>query len=172
MKKKFVLQDKDNTYFKEFMNKDNIITSKNKKDAKKFNTDFEAKEYKRTKLLHDFHVENFLSENVNFKKYSEFLNEDGEGGAVSSGGGSGVAFVSNSQNGMGNIVTPQVGTTTGSLWQAGSGTIGSGDKAAYDQGDHFGWKGDKFKKKGKRGDKNKKPKVITKFSQWITGPKN
>lgn len=104
----------------------------------------------------------------NIKKYTDFLNEDGEGGGASCGTG----MVTAAQNGMGNIVSPQVGTVSGSLWQAGSGTIGSGDRPAYDMKNRFGWKGDKFdKKKGKK-EKNKKPRVISKFSDWITGPKN
>ena len=107
-------------------------------------------------------------------KFSEFLKlyEDGEGGG-SPGGGSGTAFVGAGQNGMGNIVAPQVGSITGSLWQAGSGTIGSGDRAAYDMGDHFGWPGDKYdKKKGKKSKKGKKPKYFMKFSDLVKGPKN
>lgn len=94
-------------------------------------------------------------------KCSEYikLNEDGEGG------GSGTAFVTGNQNGMGNIVTAQTGSIPGSVWQGGSGTIGSGDRSAYDQGKKFD-----FIKKDKKGKgKNKKPKVFTKFSDWM-GP--
>jgi hypothetical protein len=103
-------------------------------------------------------------------RYSEFfkLNEDGEGG------GSGTAFATAGQNGMGNIVTAQTGSITGSLWQGGSGTIGSGDRAAYDMGDHYGWPGDKYDKKkgkGKKGKSGKKPKYFTKFSELMKGPK-
>lgn len=171
MKNKFILRDKDNTYFQEFMNKDNVITSKSKKSAKKFDTKEEASEYKRTKLLHDFTVEN----ESNVIKFSEYLrlNEDGEGGGCS-GGGSGTGFATAGQNGMGNIVSAQTGSITGSLWQGGSGTIGSGDRAGYDMGDHFGWKGDKFdKKKNKKWKKKgeKKPKYFTKFSDLVKGPK-
>jgi len=57
------------------------------------------------------------------KKYSELILEDGEGG--------GTAFSTLNGNGMGNVVTPQVGTQTGSVWQNGCGSIGSGDVAAY-----------------------------------------
>jgi hypothetical protein len=103
------------------------------------------------------------------KKYCEYLLEDGGDGGGSGDSGGGTAFASLNGNGMGNIVTPQVGSVTGSLWQGGSGTIGSGDRAAYNMDKHFGWKGDKFDKKKK---KNKKPKFITKFSEWIVGPKS
>jgi len=164
MKQKFILQDKDNTYFQEFMDKDNVITSKNKKDAKKFKTDFDAKEYKRTKLLHDFHVE-ILSESVNIKKYSDFLNEEGDGGgSCGSGDGGGTAFAGLGQNGMGNIVSPQTGTIAGSLWQGGSGTIGSGDRAAYDMKNKFDFIKKKDKKKIK---KSFKSPNIKKFSDWL-----
>jgi len=117
------------------------------------------------------------------KKINEFfkLNEDGEGGsgdggaASGDGGGSGTAFVNLNQNGSGNFISAQSSKNSGNLWQNSDSTVGGPDRAAYDQGDHFGWKGDKFDtKKGKKGNKgnNKKPKIITKFSEWITGPKN
>lgn len=112
----------------------------------------------------------------NVKKYNEWykINEEGDGGgSCGSGDGGGTAFAGLGQNGMGNIVSPQTGTIAGSLWQGGSGTIGSGDKVAYDMGDHFGWKGDKYdKKKGRKGKKDKKPIVMTKFSEWIGPSKN
>ena len=40
-----------------------------------------------------------------------------------------VAYATLNGNGMGNILAPQVGTIPGSVWQAGAGTIGSGDVA-------------------------------------------
>ena len=119
------------------------------------------------------------------KKLNEFfkLNEDGEGGGSGDGGsasdgggsGSGTAFVNLNQNGCGNIISAQSSKNSGNLWQNSDSTVGGPDRAAYDQGDHFGWKGDKFDKKKDKKDnkvKNKKPKFITKFSQWVTGPKN
>lgn len=160
MENKFILRDKDNTYFQGFMNKDNVITSKSKKDAKKFDTKEKASEYKRTKLLHDFEVEN----ESNVIKFSEYLrlNEDGEGGM--SGGGSGTGFATAGQNGMGNIVSAQTGSITGSLWQGGSGTIGSGDRAAYDMKNKF----NSIKKKNKKKIKNSfKSPNIKKFSDWL-----
>ena len=102
------------------------------------------------------------------KKYSELLLEDGEGGGVSSGGGSGVAFATLNGNGMGNIVTPQVGSLPGSVWQNGSGTIGSGDSAAYDTSK----KKFDFVKKDKKKEKKKKVKPITKYSDFLLGPIN
>lgn len=91
-------------------------------------------------------------------KYSEFLKiyEDGEGG--------GTGFVTAGQNGMGNIVAPQTGSITGSLWQAGSGTIGSGDRAAYDMKNKFDFINKKNKKKIK---KNFKNSSIKKFTDWL-----
>lgn len=98
------------------------------------------------------------------KKLNEFkLNEDGEGGGSGDGGGGGTAFATLGQNGMGNIVAPQVGTTTGSLWQAGSGTIGSGDRAAYDLKTKFDFK----KKDKKKINKSFKSSTIKKFSDWL-----
>lgn len=62
-------------------------------------------------------------------KFTEFLNEDD--------GGGGVGFATPAGNGMGNVVAPTVGSTPGSVWGSGSGTIGSGDRAAYDNGKSF-----------------------------------
>lgn len=105
------------------------------------------------------------------KKYSDYLLEDSDGGGSGdSGGGGGIAFATLNGNGMGNIITPQVGSVTGSLWQDGSGTVGSGDRAAYDMKQHFGWKSDKLDKK-KEKKKKKKAKFITNFSEWITNLK-
>jgi hypothetical protein len=107
------------------------------------------------------------------EKYSEYnkLNEDGEGGGStpSGDGGGGVAFATLNGNGMGNIVTPQVGTQPGSLWQNGSGTKGSGDRAAYDTSKN---KFDFVKKDKKKGKKDKKelPKPIMKYADFIVGP--
>jgi len=128
-------------------------------------------------------------------KYSEYkLNEEGDGGGAAGSGdsGGGTAFVTNNIGGMGNIVSPQTGTISGSLWQAGSGTIGSGDRAAYDMGKKFGFVKKKKKKKKsskpkisnwstipktkktkkKKTKKKKTSKSIKKFSDWLTGPKN
>jgi hypothetical protein len=105
-------------------------------------------------------------------KYNEYkLNEDGEGGgaAFSGGGdaGGGVAFATLNGNGMGNIVTAQVGTQTGSVWQNGSGTKGSGDSAAYNTSKS---KFDFIKKKKGKKDKKESPKPIMKFADFIVGP--
>jgi hypothetical protein len=100
-------------------------------------------------------------------KYSEYikLNEDGDGGG-------GTAFATANINGMGNITTAQVGSLPGSVWQGGSGTVGSGDRAAYDMGDRFDKLDRKKSKKSKKGNKNNKPKVFTKFSDFVlNGPK-
>lgn len=97
----------------------------------------------------------------NIKKYTDFLNEDGEGGGSSCGTG----MVTAAQNGMGNIVSPQVGAVSGSLWQAGSGTIGSGDRAAYDMKNKFDFTKNKNKKKPK---KFIKTSSIKKFSDWLS----
>jgi hypothetical protein len=96
-------------------------------------------------------------------KFSDYLKlyEDGEGG-----GGGGVAFATANQNGMGNIVSPQVGSTTGSLWQGGCGTIGSGDRAAYDvKKNKFDFIKNK-KKKNKVKNSFKEPSM-KKFSDWL-----
>lgn len=107
------------------------------------------------------------------EKYSEYkLNEDGEGGNAFSGGGDaggGVAFATLNGNGMGDIVTPQVGTQPGSLWQNGSGTKGSGDRAAYDTSKKKFDFVRKDKKKGKK-DKKELPKPIMKYADFIVGP--
>ena len=106
-----------------------------------------------------------------FEDYTK-LNEDGEGGgSVGAGGGSGTACATLGQNGMGNIVAPQVGTITGSVWQNGSGTIGSGDRPAYDTGKKFDKLDDeKGNRKGKKGKGKNKPNVIMKYSQFLMGP--
>jgi len=107
-----------------------------------------------------------------FEDYT-ILNEDGDGGAVGAGGGSGTAFATLGQNGMGNIVSPQVGTIPGSVWQAGSGTIGSGDRPAYDTGKKFDKLDDEKgnrKGKGKKDKGKNKPNVIMKYSQFLMGP--
>lgn len=59
---------------------------------------------------------------MKIKRFNEyFLNEDD--------GGGGVGFATLNGNGMGNIVSPTVGSVPGSVNQNGSGTIGSGDSA-------------------------------------------
>lgn len=71
-------------------------------------------------------------------------------------GGGGVAFATPNGNGMGNVVAPTVGSTPGSVWQSGSGQIGSGDSAATatQMGKKFG----QFINKDKKSKKYKKPK--------------
>lgn len=90
--------------------------------------------------------------------FTEYLNE--------SDGGGGVAFATANGNGMGNIVAPTVGSVPGSVSQNGSGTIGSGDAAAYDYGKNFnlGINKEKKNKKGKK-NKNEKPRYFTKQIQ-------
>ena len=90
------------------------------------------------------------------KKYTELLLEDGEGG-------SGTALATLNGNGMGNIVAPQVGTQTGSVWQNGCGTIGSGDSPAYSVSKEK-YLTKKKKKKGKKG----YPNTIIKYSDFLT----
>jgi hypothetical protein len=58
----------------------------------------------------------------NLLYFEDFLNEC-EGG--------GVGFVTPNGNGAGNIQSPTVGTTPGSVNQVGCGNIGSGDLPAY-----------------------------------------
>lgn len=71
-------------------------------------------------------------------------------------GGGGVAFATPNANGMGNIVAPTVGSTPGSVWQSGSGTIGSGDVAATNT------RGSRFTTR-KKSKKSKKVKFYSKF---------
>jgi hypothetical protein len=72
-------------------------------------------------------------------------------------GGGGVAFATPNASGMGNVVAPTVGTTPGSVWQSGSGQIGSGDVSAYNTEKKFGLTVDKEIKprKSKRRKKQK-----------------
>jgi len=72
------------------------------------------------------------------------------------GGGGGVAFATPNSNGMGNVVAPTVGSTPGSVWGAGSGTIGSGDRASTN------WEKPQINRKRKT-KKSKKVKYYTKF---------
>lgn len=71
------------------------------------------------------------------------------------GGGGGVAFATPNGNGMGNVVAPTVGSTPGSVWQSGSGTIGSGDSVARNT--------DKPKLSNKKSKKSRRKKYYTKF---------
>lgn len=72
------------------------------------------------------------------------------------GGGGGVAFATPNSNGMGNVVAPTVGSTPGSVWQSGSGTIGSGDRVATNS--------DKPRFSNRRkSKKSRKTKYYTKF---------
>jgi len=91
-------------------------------------------------------------------KFTEFLNEEIDGNG-------GVAFATGNANGMGNVLAPTVGSSPGSVSQAGSGQIGSGDSAAYDMGKKFGQyiNKDKKEKKAKK-QKKQKPFVFTKQS--------
>lgn len=59
----------------------------------------------------------------NLKKFEQYI--------IECDGGGGVAFATPNSNGMGNVVAPTVGTTPGSVWGNGSGTIGSGDIPYY-----------------------------------------
>lgn len=87
--------------------------------------------------------------------FTEYLNEND--------GGGGVGFATPNGNGMGNVVAPTVGSTPGSVWQSGSGQIGSGDLPAYDYGKKFGLAVEKDRKtKGKKKHKKEKPVVYTK----------
>jgi len=82
------------------------------------------------------------------KSYDQFIKEND--------GGGGVAFATPAGNGMGNVIAPTVVSTPGSVWQSGSGTIGSGDLPAYDMGKSFQTIGKKkIKRKSKRRKKAK-----------------
>ena len=117
-------------------------------------------------------------------KLNEYLkiNEDGEGGGASCGSGdsSGVAFVGNNQNGMGNITIASAPSVAGSLWQTNSYNVAPGQKAnPIGSGDSTNQKkkyddDDKGKSKGKGKDKVKNKgkslfKPMLKFSQFV-GP--
>lgn len=107
------------------------------------------------------------------EKYNKYkLNEDGESGGEGSSpaGSGGVAFATLNGNGMGDIVTAQVGTQPGSLWQNGSGTKGSGDGVSYDTSKNKFDFVKKNKKKEKK-DKKKLSKPIMKYADFILGPK-
>jgi len=105
------------------------------------------------------------------KSFNDFITE-GEGGGVA------YATAGNS-GGMGAIVAPQPSAIPGDV--AGS-TIGSGDKAAYDMGTHFGFnkndnplKKKKKKKKSKKSVKtrhmstetSKEEMYITSYTDWL-----
>jgi hypothetical protein len=92
--------------------------------------------------------------------FSEYIKEEQDAGG-------GIAFATGNANGMGNVVAPTVGSTPGSVWGSGSGTIGSGDAPAYDYGNRFGLtinnkKDKKGKKRNKRKRKNTFPRYFTK----------
>lgn len=77
----------------------------------------------------------------NLKKFDQYIVECDGGG---------VAFSTPNGNGMGNVVSPTVGSVPGSVWGNGSGTIGSGDIPNY-LGKPFTIKTfDQFKKRKKR----------------------
>lgn len=63
------------------------------------------------------------------------------------GGGGGVGFATPNGNGAGNIQAPTVGTTPGSVNQAGSGNPGSGDLPTYDFKRNFNINKEKKKKR-------------------------
>jgi len=79
----------------------------------------------------------------NLLSYLEYIRENDGGG---------VAFATPNGNGMGNVVSPTVGSTPGSVWQSGSGQIGSGDIAS------MGKKIGSFTNKQKKSKKNKRTK--------------
>jgi len=105
------------------------------------------------------------------KSFNDFITEgDGGGVAYATAGNSG---------GMGAIVAPQPSAIPGDV--AGS-TIGSGDRAAYDMGTHFGFnkndnplKKKKKKKKSKKSIKSrhmntessKEDMYITSYTDWL-----
>jgi len=92
---------------------------------------------------------------MKIKRFNNFLLEN-------EGGGTSNATLQNT-GGMGNVVSPTVGSTPGQVWGNGSGNIGSGDIPAYNTTNNFdtimGYKKKKKKKK-------KKLKTISKFSDW------
>jgi len=92
----------------------------------------------------------------NLKTFEQFINENDDGG--------GVAFATPNANGMGNVVAPTVGTTPGSVWQSGSGTIGSGDMPAYDMGDRFDFLNNMKKRNRKRKRKDNRKEKVKVFS--------
>jgi len=91
----------------------------------------------------------------NLLTYLEYIKEND--------GGGGVAFVTPNGNGGGNIMSPTIGSTAGSVWQSGSGQIGSGEVSAVDMGKKFGLfiNKDKKSKKYKKA-KKEKPRYYTK----------
>ena len=133
-----------------------------KKEIKK-----EIKQDVQHKDEHDKETE--ISESI--VSYDDFIIE---------GDGGGVAYATaGSSAGMGSIVAPQPSSIPGDV--AGS-TIGSGDRAAYDMGTHFGFnKDDNPMKKKKKKKKNKKSiksnhmstesskeeMYVTSFTDWL-----
>jgi hypothetical protein len=84
----------------------------------------------------------------NLLTFNEYIKEQAAPGAVSAGGG-GVAYSTLNSNGMGRVVAPTVGSTPGSVWGSGSGTIGSGD-VPKNFGTKFGLKINKEQKNKKK----------------------
>ena len=136
--------------------KDEIKETKTKKHSEN-NSEKEEKEVKE------------ITESVIL--YDDFIIE---------GDGGGVAYATaGSSAGMGAIVAPQPSSIPGDV--AGS-TIGSGDRAAYDMGSHFGFNKDdnplkkkKKKKKSKKSTKtrhmstesSKEEMYVTSFTDWL-----
>ena len=142
------------------------IPEPSKKDE---NTEI-IKNEKETETTSDSEPEKEITESV--ISYDDFIIE-GDGGGVA------YATAGNSA-GMGAIVAPQPSSIPGDV--AGS-TIGSGDRAAYDMGTHFGFNKDDNPMKKKRKKKTNKKKniknrhmstesskeemYITSFTDWL-----
>jgi hypothetical protein len=97
---------------------------------------------------------------MKIKRFNHFLLENESGG----GGGTPNATLQNT-GGMGNVVSPTVGSTPGQVWGNGSGNVGSGDIPAYNTNNNFNSIMG-YKKKKKKKLKKKKLKTISKFSDW------
>jgi hypothetical protein len=93
----------------------------------------------------------------NLLTFNEYIKEND--------GGGGVAFATPNANGMGNVVAPTVGSTPGSVWQSGSGQIGSGDRAAYDMGKKFGLTVDKENKPNKKSKRKRQKNTVRYFTK-------
>ncbi len=96
---------------------------------------------------------------MNIKKVMTFSDYLFECDGAAAGGG-GVAFATPNANGMGNVVSPTVGTTPGSVWGQGSGTIGSGDVVSYN---NYEPKNKTNRRKKSKLSKSKKVNFYTKY---------
>lgn len=97
-------------------------------------------------------------------KFENYIKEN-EGGGVA------YSTLSNT-NGMGNVVTPTVGSSPGQVWGKGSGDVGSGDLPAYDMGNKFDFIKPKKRKKKKKRDHSELGEdyshmYVTKFDEWL-----